>query len=297
VSHSFPPEMHDVLHDLALCLEALGDYAKTTVLTGGLAAALYRLRLPGSASTRPPLTTFDMDWALPGGISPSKEIGLHARMSRGSFVAFRSGPGVDPVTKYQHRRHGEHSLAGIYAEFIAPRVGSKTTRSGGNQSIIEVERDLYAQTDPYLGLLFVETVEVDLSCVPDLGLSQTRHVRLPHPLCFILQKILIRRQRKEAQKRDNDAAHIFDVATMTRPDWPEMAATLARVENSQQFPEKWFNRARRVFSEVFADPDAPGPVGVARIYRDVQVSTAPTSEDAVYRTLTAFSKAVGLSGS
>jgi len=289
-----PGEFKEVLEDLGRCVEALGPYTQKAVLTGGLAAVLYRWCLPGSGAGRPPLVTFDIDWALPQQIDRIHGTGLHQRMESGGFKPWLRGEGRDPITYYQHKRHGTDRLARIYAEFIAPRRGSKTDRSGRNRGIIEIEPGLHAQTDPYVGLLLIENLDLDLSSVASTRLSVGHSIRLPHPICFVIQKILIRRYRP-SYKQAGDAAHIYDVALLTRSMWPEMAEVLACIQSRRQFPRRWFERARQTVVEVFSSPEAPGPREIARVYRSILGTTAAPSEATISRVLKQFAEATKLS--
>jgi hypothetical protein len=287
-----PAELGEVLQDLGQCIKAMGSYRKTAVLCGGVAALLYRWHPAFVNVVQPPLSTFDMDWALPGRLVLQGP-GLHKRMRDGGFEVWLNGVGSKPVTYYQHQRHGNERLARIHAEFITPRPGSMTDRRGRNMGIVEVEPDLHAQTDPYVGLLLVENIEIDVSCIESLALSEEYCVRLPHPALFIIQKILIR-HRRQPHKRANDAAHIYDVALITRPLWPKMAETLARVEESGAFPRLWFKRARDQLSEIVAGQYAPAPTEVADIYRSIMGTEAAPTADAICRVLTQFGTSIGL---
>jgi hypothetical protein len=193
------------------------------------------------------------------------------------------------------RGHRTEHLAPIYLEFIAPREGSKRDRQGKNQGIIEVEPGLHAQTDPYLGLLFVENIKVDASGIPPLLIRESKMIRLPNPACLVIQKILIRK-RREPHKRANDAAHIYDVALTTRSIWHTLAETLAQIENNGGFPKKWFKDARRLLKDTFAAPEAAGPAEIARIYRNAMGEASAPSEDAVYRVVAGFLETLGLGG-
>lgn len=152
---------------------------------------------------------------------------------------------------------------------------------------------LYAQTDPYLPLLLVDNFTVNTSRIPALGTSQERTIHLPHPACFVVQKALIR-HRRESHKRDNDAAHIFDIALTTRPIWRELGDSLARIERGPEFSPNWFKKARKILARVFASPEAAGPVGVARVYRNFIGEGAAPSETAIHRAVAAFLKSLGL---
>jgi hypothetical protein len=286
-------ELKGVLNDLGSCIEAFGPYRRHVVLVGGLAVLLYRWCFPESDTNRPALSTFDIDWAIPPRLDCIDGEGLHQKMERSGFIPKLRGDGKEPVTYYQHIRHGNEKLAPIYAEFIAPRIGSKTDRHGINKGIIEVQQHLHAQTDPYLGLLLIENFKLDVSNVTHIGLSKDHSIRLPHPICFIVQKILIRNQRP-LHKRANDAAHIYDVALLTQTMWPEMAEVLARVKNSGQFPARWFQRMNETIKRAFLDEDAPAPSEITNIFSNIMGQTTAPTADAVSRVLKQLSLSTGL---
>lgn len=287
-----PPELEEVFRDLGRCIEALGPYKETAVLTGGLAAILYRWCSFAVAAARPPVMTFDMDWALPMQTEKYGE-GLHKMLKQGGFRPWLQGEGSAPVTYYQHERHGSERLAPIHVEFIAPRPGSPRDRHGNDLGIIEVEPELHAQTDPYIALLLVENITFDVSCVAATGLSQPQVIRLPNPICYVLQKILIR-GRRQRHKRAGDAAHIYEVALLTRDLWPKMAEALSRIESNGLFPSKWFQRAKEAIGIVFLEPEAPGPSEIVHIYQNIAGPAGAPTEAAVARVLRQFSEATGL---
>ena len=126
----------DVFEQLSRCIVALGPYQADVVLSGGLVPVMYRSVLTDFSTRIEPLTTFDLDWTIP---SPLAERGakLHELLSV-EFEAGRTGSGNLPVTKYFPKSLGATSP--IYVEFIAPRIGSKQTRAGVNQGVLEVQR-------------------------------------------------------------------------------------------------------------------------------------------------------------
>ena len=144
-------------------------------------------------------------------------------MEAGGFVCLLSGSGDRPVAHYQHVRHGREKLGPIYVEFITPRLGGKTDREGQNQGIVEVESGLHAQTDPYVGLLLFEPLEFDVLRETALRLSESQIIRVSHSMSFIVQKCLIRRKRRQ-HKKENDAAHVYDVAMLSFSSGNYMAA-------------------------------------------------------------------------
>ena len=254
---------------------------------------LYRWLLSRPAADRPPLMTFDIDWALPPRLGHLEGESLHQRMAQGGvqFSVARRRQRADHLLSAQTTWCGQArpDLCRIHS----PREGSKTDRHGTNREIIEVEPELHAQTDPYLGLLLVENLELDASSVEGTRLSTPHLIRLPHPICFVVQKILIR-HRREPHKRANDAAHIYEVALLTHGRWEEMAEVLAQIEKELRFPPNWFTRARRTLSDVFLRSDAPGPREIASIYQGIMGRTSAPTDVAISRVLGQFSEATGL---
>jgi hypothetical protein len=243
-----------VFAQLSRCIVAIGPYQRDVVLAGGLVPVAYRAALPGASTRLAPLATFDLDWML---AAPLKERGrtLHDRLLT-DFEPHRTGSGKLPVTKYFPRDLGLDSP--IYIEFIAPRSGGKRDRDGANQGVLEVQPNLHAQTDPYAGMLLIETMCVDASQIPQLGLSDEHKLQLPNPLCFILQKALIRNNRSSNNKRDNDACHMYDVAMLTRDLWPEMNALAVRLAKNYGIPLKWVKRAFTTISDIFSSSTSSG---------------------------------------
>lgn len=289
---SEPADLRDVLVDLGQCLQALGAYADDVVVTGGLAPILYRSVLPADTSARPAMTTFDIDLALPASI-PFHPDGLHQQMHAGGFVHLISGEGDAPVTQYQHARHGSAHLSPIHVEFITPRIGGMRTRQGRRQSVVEVERDLHAQTDPYVGLLLFKPLRIDASTIPGLGLTASKFFQVSHPMSFIVQKSLIR-DRRPTHKKENDAAHMYDVALLTFNIWEQMSAHLLHLEGAGEFSVKWFERARQTLEELFGTRQSIGVAEVAKKYEAVMGKGNSPSEDAVYRVMRRFRVATGL---
>ena len=125
---------------------------------------------------------------------------LHERLLQSGFSARQWGSHGLPVTQYVPGSGKAASPSSIYMEFLTPRKGAKKDRRGVNQGIVEVQPGLHAQTDPYLGLLLAERITVKASTIRELKLSGDHCISLPHPACFILQKLLIHQQRESRQR-------------------------------------------------------------------------------------------------
>lgn len=283
-------ELAEVLADLGRLIEALGDYRRDAVLTGGLVPFFYR-RLPGFAAPAvPPLLTHDMDWTLPVDIGLRGSRSLAERLADSRFVVIRSTGSEPPVEWYQHERHGRDHLAPIYAEFLAPLVGSVRNRSGKPRTVQVVRAGIAVQALRYLDLLLDSPMRIDATVVAELNLRGRREILLPRPANYVFQKVLAGPERPR-DKRDKDLAYIYEVALLTRDDWPGIAAALVRLRG--RYPQRWFSRARQVLLRLFASVTSDGPVAVARQYRSLMPGGGAPSERAVHTVITGFLDAIG----
>ncbi|MDZ4819200.1 MAG: GSU2403 family nucleotidyltransferase fold protein [Planctomycetota bacterium] len=280
MSGDLPKELTGVFVELARCIVGFGPYQEDAVLCGGLVPVIYRRVLPSPQSRLRPLTTFDLDWTLPQQLTSRGE-SLHSRLLASGFVARLSGSAKMPVTHYVPDPGQGTGESPIYIEFLTPRTGSKYSRKQTNQGIVEVQPGLHAQTDPYLSLLLAEIVNVSVSKIPELGLSGEHMLKLPHPICFILQKALIREKRGPS-KQDNDACHIVDVVMLTHDMWPEMREVLSRLLNSGAFSTKWFSQVHTTLDGLFASPTSNGSIAVAQNY------SGSVSEEEISSVVSAF---------
>ena len=228
---------------------------------------LYRDTIPEAATRIPPRVTFDLDWGIPAQLELREEL-LHNRLLNSGFVIKRSGSAASPVTHYFPATGAMALPTGSYIEFIAPRVGSPTRRGGKSNRMVEPQINLHVQTDPHLALLFAESIRVSATLVPRLGLGPEHFIRLPNPICFILQKALIK-ARRSAIKQANDTCHVYDVAMMTHAIWPSLRATMAKVERSGHFSSRWFAKAKRSLFQWFETETSPGIIAVGRNYENL----------------------------
>jgi len=285
-------QFQQALLDLGRCIEALGAYREDAVLTGGMVPFFYR-NLPTAARVeQEPLMTFDADWTVPVPLAkrPGQTLDLNLRDAH--FVGILLGEDA-PVVFYQHERHGTQKLAPIHVEFLAPRRGAPKDRKGKDRTSVQAQPGLWAQALPYLDLLLQETITMDASMIKGLALPAGRTVLLPHPATYVIQKALCRPKR-QPDKRDKDLAYIYDVATLTRTSWPDMAGAVVRLKSRGCFPAKWFTDARRTLARLFGSAAADGPLAVARIYQDAMGAPAAPSEAAIHRVMELFLPAIGM---
>lgn len=279
----------EVLGDLGRLISALGEYRAVAVLTGGFVPLMYR-SVPGYLSPpTPPLLTSDFDWTVPIRLELLGGRSLADRLTDSGFVAIQSAGTEPPVLRFQPERFGSGRLGPVYAEFLAPLVGSEVSRAGSSKDVVSVQDGLTAQALRYLDLLFVEPVSFDVSAVPGLGLGRSTSILLPNPGSYVFQKLLAWPSR-EQDKRSKDLAYVYEVAVLTQKHWRDVAAVVGRLKG--QFPSPWFDRARELVLRKFESQYSDGPVAVVRQYQDIPVG-APT-EGAVWRTVRSFAEATGL---
>lgn len=207
-----------------------------------------------------PLMTFDADWTVPAPLA--KRLGQLLDLSlRGAhFVGMLHGEDA-PVVFYQHERHGTTKLAPIHVEFLVPRYGSPKDRKGRDRTSVQAQPGLWTQALPYLDLLLQETITMDASAIEGLALPTGRTILLPHPATYVIQEVLCRAKR-QPDKRDKDLAYIYDVATLTRNVWPDIAVVVDRLHSRGRFPAKWFVEARKILARLFDSPNRSTDVNV-----------------------------------
>ncbi len=282
----YPKELDEPLADLAGFLLTLGPYRECAVVVGGMVPVIYRHLESTSSVGQAPLTTFDLDIAVPERLETRDETSLQALIDHSGFQEKLRGSFHPPVSVYQHVRHGEE-LGPVYVELLAPLTGSTATRDGVTKTVVEVQEGVEAQVIRYLDLLLERPLAVDFLRIPSFGVDVEGTVfRVPHPAMYVLQKVLCRETRRVA-KRDKDLAYIFDVLTLYRYGWGEMGDITRAVAADSDKYTRWITKARLELSSLFRSPTADGPVAVHRVYSGAVGSSAP-AEETVYRIVSRF---------
>ncbi len=237
---------------LAKAAVALRPYGEHLVVAGGLVPLLYR-SLPQFRQTDwAPLRTFDVDLTLPrqmarGQSAPALllEAGIVCVHGRGT-----AGAGAE---YFQDAAHGETQRNAVYLEFLTSKKGDGATQ------FATLPIGLRVQTLRYLELLRIEPLTLDLQHVPEAGLTSEAIVRLPQPVTFILQKPLIRRYRA-SNKRPKDMAYVYDVVTLSRPEWQTAARIVADVREFGGEHAVWAKKALKELGVLFGSVTADGVV-------------------------------------
>lgn len=186
----------------ARLLDALGPWLNHLVIVGGWAHRLYRFDRLAHAPAYRPLTTKDADVAFAPNAPLAGDIG--AALKAAGFAREFSGDDIPPVTEY--KLGGEEQ--GFFAEFVTPLFGKGLKRDGSNDVTVK-KAGITAQKLRYLDLLLTSPRSVQVS--PEVGIPVQRSVavRIPNPVSFIAQKLLIHGRRKP-DKRAQDALYVHD---------------------------------------------------------------------------------------
>lgn len=181
---------------------AIDPWRAHLVLVGGWAHRLYRFHELANVPGYQPQTTKDTDLAFSVGAPLEGDI-MRALQKEG-FKEELFGESVPPVSHYLL---GDGN-AGFYAEFLTPQTGSGRKRGGKPDDTVSIA-GVTAQKLKHLDILFIEPWVIKIG--PDRGfpLPRTVDLQVANPAAFIVQKLLIQRERKPG-KRAQDLLYIHD---------------------------------------------------------------------------------------
>ena len=181
--------------------EVLSPWKHQLVFVGGWAHRLYRLHPMAQAPAYQPLATLDADVAFAEREPLDGDI--KARLLTAGFKEELTGNHHPPVSQYTF---GEDEHSGFYAEFLTPMTGSGRTRRGEPLATVQ-SAGITAQRLRYLELLLRCPWTVTLDA--DWGAASPMNLRIPNPVSFIVQKLLIhRRSRRHALHGSHILLHV-----------------------------------------------------------------------------------------
>jgi hypothetical protein len=192
----------DDFTNLARLLDALRPWASHIVIVGGWAHRLHRFHPLAHPPAYAPLVTRDADVAFSA--AAPLEGDINAALKAAGFTKTLSGEFTPPVTQYTL----DADAGGFYAEFLVPLVGSDLKRNGTPDATIATA-GITAQKLRHLDLLLASTWSVRVSSNIGVPVSQPLDVRVPNPVSFIIQKLLIHKHRRP-NKQAQDALYIHD---------------------------------------------------------------------------------------
>lgn len=190
------------LEPFAKLVQALADWRNQLIFIGGWGHRLHRLDPRAQQPDYQPVFTRDTDLAF-ANREPFEGDIKQSLLAHG-FQEQLSGDHRPPVASYAL---GEEA-AGFYAEFLTPLVGSGIKRSGEADATLGAA-GITAQKIRHLDVLLVDPWVIKVGPQVGVPLQKPMDVLVVNPLCFMVQKFLIQKDRK-ANKRAQDVLYIYD---------------------------------------------------------------------------------------
>ena len=190
------------LDALAKLVQALSPWRAHLVFVGGWAHRVHRFDPRANKLQYQPVFTRDTDLAFANRAPIEGDI-KGALIAHG-FKEQLTGKHKPPVTHYTL---GEEN-GGFYAEFLTPLMGSGVKR-GGAQDATMAMAGISAQKIRHLDILLVHPWTITLGPLNGLPLPSAMDVQVANPLCFMVQKFLIQKDRQPA-KQAQDLLYIYD---------------------------------------------------------------------------------------
>lgn len=220
---------------------ALTPWDSRLLFVGGWAHRLYRLHPAAEPPGYQPLATLDADVAFAQRERLDGDI--RARLQQAGFEQELTGNHDPPVSRYTL---GEDGPAGFYVEFLTPLTGHALARDG-TPLATESRAGITAQRLRYLELLFIQPWRVTLGT--DWGVDAPLAVRIPNPVTFIVQKLLIHDQRA-ANKQPQDLLYIHDTLELFAAELDSLGA-LWRDAVAPAMNPAWVRKVARLRDALF----------------------------------------------
>jgi hypothetical protein len=190
------------LEAFAKLVQALDPWRGQLVFIGGWSHRLHTLHPNASQLAFQPIFTKDTDLAFHSKMP--LEGNIKAALIEKGFKENLSGEARPPAAHYTLG----NDTSGFYAEFLTPLVGSSSKRTGEPDATM-LAGGISAQKIRHLGVLLTDPWLVTVGPMNGVPLDQPVDLQVANPLCFMLQKLLIKQQRK-ADKHRQDLLYVFD---------------------------------------------------------------------------------------
>lgn len=190
------------LNALAKLAQALSPWRAHLVFIGGWAHRIHRFDPRANKLEYQPVFTRDTDLAFANRAPIEGDI--KAALIEHGFKEQLAGEHKPPVAHYTLGEEND----GFYAEFLTPLIGSGAKR-GGAQDVTMEMAGISAQRIRHLDILLVDPWIITLAPQSGVPLASPMDVQVANPLCFMVQKFLIKKYRP-SDKQAQDALYIFD---------------------------------------------------------------------------------------
>ncbi|WP_395026139.1 GSU2403 family nucleotidyltransferase fold protein [Comamonas odontotermitis] len=223
-------------------LLALDPWRANLILIGGWGHRLHALHPKAAKQNHQPVFTRDTDLLFKDRMPVEADI-LQALQTHG-FVEQFSGDYCPPTAHYTLGQED----AGFYAEFLVPLKG-RAYKADNTPDATALIAGVSAQKVRYLDVLQIDPWIVTVSKDAGFDLPNPMDVFVPHPLCFMVQKFLIKETRTQ-QKQAQDLLYVYDTLQHFfmfldefRDDW------YARIVPNM--PEPWAKRIQQEWEVSF----------------------------------------------
>ena len=190
------------LDALAKLAQALSPWRAHLVFVGGSAHRIHRFHPRANKLEYQPVFTRDTDLAFANRAPIEGDIKT-ALIEQG-FTEQLTGEHKPPVAHYTL---GDEN-GGFYAEFLTPLIGSGIKRGGAKDATMSMA-GISAQKIRYLDILLVDPWVITLDPQDGLPLPASMDIQVANPLCFMVQKFLIQKDRPVG-KQAKDVLYIYD---------------------------------------------------------------------------------------
>ena len=220
------------LDAIAKLAQALSPWRDHLVFIGGWAHRIHRFDPRANKPEYQPVFTLDSDLAF---ANRAPIVGdIKASLIQHGFKEQLAGEHKPPVAYYTL---GDEN-GGFYAEFLTPLIGSGVKRSGELDATMKMA-GISAQKIRYLDILLVDPWVITLDPRLGIPLPSPMDIKVANPLCFIVQKFLIQKDRPAA-KQAQDVLYIYDTI--------ELFGALL-----EEFHEAWEQRISPLLDKTLSD--------------------------------------------
>lgn len=233
------------LEAIAKLAQALSTWRDHLVFIGGWAHRIHRFDPRANKLDYQPVFTRDTDLAFANRAPIEGDI--KAALIQHGFKEQLAGEYKPPVAHYTL---GDEK-GGFYAEFLTPLVGSGIRRSGEQDATMRMA-GISAQKIRNLDILLVDPWVITLGPQFGIPLPSSMDIKVANPLCFIIQKFLIQKDRPAA-KQAQDVLYIYDTIELfgaLLEEFHETWETRVSPELSQKLKDTVLNLSESTFSNV-----------------------------------------------
>lgn len=183
--------------------QALDPWRAHLIFIGGWGHRLHTLHPQANQLEHQPVFTRDTDLAFAN--RAPFEGDIKAALTAHGFTEELGGDFKPPAAHYiLGDEHG-----GFYAEFLTPLGGSSGTKRDGTPDATVMTAGISAQKIRHLDILLVDPWIITVGPHSGIPLAKPVDLLVANPLCFMVQKFLIKKDRRPA-KHAQDLLYIYD---------------------------------------------------------------------------------------